>query len=308
MKLLATVGALLFSGLVWATPLHNIVVFGDSLSDNGNLYRFMKFQLPPSPPYFEGRFSNGPLWIEHLINSYFPENPSAHLLDYAYGGAGVSEEEGDDEVLFTLRREVNDYLSDHQDKASEDSLYVIWIGANNYLAFPSDMDETLHNVNTGIIHSMQRLVQKGAKHILVVNLPDLGRTPAAIEFDSVETMTAYTREHNNLLSKSIDDLKHEYPDVEWLYYDLYQAFDEMMAHPQDYGFNNITETCVNSVVDDITKNSVLKMVASVKPSINSDACTGYLFFDLVHPTALAHKILGERARTMLDDAGIELAD
>ncbi len=308
MKLLATIGAFLFSGIVWATPLHNIVVFGDSLSDNGNLYKFMKYQLPPSPPYFEGRFSNGPVWIEHVIASYFPEDPEGHLLDYAYGGAGVSEEEGADDVLFTLRREVNNYLLEHHDKASEDSLFVVWIGSNNYLAFPSDVEQTLHDVHAGIMHSIQRLVDKGAKHILVVNLPDLGRTPAAIEFGSIDEMTNFAKEHNDLLSKSVDELKQEYPDVEWLYYDLHQAFEEVMMNPQDYGFTNITGTCVNSVVDDITKKSILKMVASVKPKISPDACNNYLFFDLVHPTALAHKILGEKARKMLDQAGIELTD
>ncbi|MCW8409680.1 SGNH/GDSL hydrolase family protein [Legionella sp. PATHC035] len=308
MKLLATIGAFLFTGIVWATPLHNIVVFGDSLSDNGNLYKFMKYQLPPSPPYYDGRFSNGPVWIEHVIASYFPKNAGAHLLDYAYGGAGVSEEEGADDVLFTLRREVNNYLSEHHDKASEDSLFVIWIGSNNYLAFPSEVEQTLHDVHTGIIHSIQRLVDKGAKHILVVNLPDLGRTPAAIEFGSVNEMTYFAKEHNNMLSRSIDELKQEYPDVQWLYYDLHQAFEELMSHPQDYGFTNLTGTCVNSVVEDITKTSILKMVASVKPNLPQDACTGYLFFDLVHPTKLAHKILGDKAREMLDQAGIELAD
>ncbi len=308
MKLLATIGAFLFSGIIWATPLHNIVVFGDSLSDNGNLYKFMKYQLPPSPPYFEGRFSNGPVWIEYVIASYFPENPAGHLLDYAYGGAGVSEEEGADDVLFTLRREVNNYLMEHNDKASEDSLFVIWIGSNNYLAFPSDTEQTLHDVHSGIVNSIHRLVEKGAKHILVVNLPDLGRTPAAIEFGSINEMTYYAQEHNNMLNKSIEEFKQKYPDVEWLYYDLHQAFEEVMMHPQDYGFTNITGTCVNSVVDEITKKSVLKMAAAVKNKIAPDACNGYLFFDLVHPTALAHQILGEKARIMLDQAGIELTD
>lgn len=220
----------------------------------------------------------------------------------------MSEEEGAEEVLFTLRREVNNYLLEHNDKASADSLFVVWIGSNNYLAFPSEVEQTLHDVHAGIIHSIHRLVEKGAKHILVVNLPDLGRTPAAIEFGSIEAMTYFAKEHNNLLSQSVDELRQKYPDVEWLYYDLHQAFDEVMMHPQDYGFTNITGTCVNAVVNDVTKRSVLKMVASVKPKIAADGCKGYLFFDLVHPTALAHQILGERARTMLDQAGIELTD
>jgi len=308
MRLLATLGAFLFSGIVAAAPLHNVVVFGDSLSDNGNLYEFMKHQLPPSPPYFEGRFSNGPVWIEHVVASYFPNDPKTHLLDYAFGGAGVSEEEGDDEVLFTLRREVTNYLLAHDDKASPDSLFIVWIGSNNYLAFPSEVEKTLHDVHEGITHSLQRLVAKGAKHILLVNLPDLGRTPAAIEFGSVDSMTYFAKEHNKALYNTVDEYKQLYPDVEWLYYDLHTAFNDVVLNPQNYGFTNITDTCVNSVVDDVTKKSVLRMVAHVKPGMKKDACEGYLFFDLVHPTAVAHQILGERARTMLDAAGVEFAD
>ncbi|STX42363.1 lysophospholipase A [Legionella gratiana] len=267
----------------------------------------MKKQIPQSPPYYEGRFSNGPVWIEHVIASYFPENPSDHLFDYAFGGAGVSEEEGADDVLFTLRREVNKYLLEHNDKASGDSLFVVWIGANNYIALPSEIEKTLHDVHTGIVHSLQRLVEKGAKHILVVNLPDLGRTPAAFELGAVGEMTFFAKEHNHLLNRSIDNLRHEYPDVEWLYYDLYQAFEEVIEHSQDYGFTNLTDTCVQ-FEDNIAQTSVLKMVAAVKSQAKEDVCTGYLFFDLVHPTGLAHKILAEKARLMLDQKGIEFSD
>ncbi|AUH70767.1 lysophospholipase A [Legionella sainthelensi] len=307
MRLLATISAFLFSGIISATPLHNIVIFGDSLSDNGNLYEFMKKQIPQSPPYYEGRFTNGPVWIEHVIASYFPENPGAHLLDYAFGGAGVSEEEGADDVLFTLRREINNYLLAHHDKASEDSLFVIWIGANNYLGLPSEVDKSLQEVNLGIVNSLHRLVKKGAKHILVVNLPDLGRTPAAIEFGTIDELTYFATKHNSMLSQSIDTFKQAYPDVEWLYYDLHQAFEEVIDSPQDYGFTNITNTCVQ-FDESISKTSVLKMAAAAKPQMQEDACTGYLFFDLVHPTGLAHKILAEKARLMLDQQGIVFSD
>ncbi|KGP63117.1 lysophospholipase [Legionella norrlandica] len=308
MKLLATLGAFLFSGIVSAAPLHNIVVFGDSLSDNGNLYEYMKYQLPQSPPYFEGRFSNGPVWIERLIASYFPNDPNSHLLDYAFGGAGVSIDEDDDEVLFTLRREVNTYLLAHQDKASPDTLFVIWIGSNNYLGMPSEVEETLKNVNLGIANSIQRLVEKGAKHILVLNIPDLGRTPAAIEFDSKEAMTYFSIQHNIAVAKTVEQFKQTYPDVEWLFFDMSSQFNNVLDHAPEYGFTNITDTCANLVVDEITKTSVLKMVASAKPGKGTDVCDGYLFFDLVHPTALAHKILAEKAREMLDEAGIEFSE
>lgn len=54
--LLAPAGASAFSGLY---------VFGDSLSDNGHLYA-LTGGFPPDPPYHQGRFSNGPVAVEHL--------------------------------------------------------------------------------------------------------------------------------------------------------------------------------------------------------------------------------------------------
>jgi phospholipase/lecithinase/hemolysin len=308
MKLLATIGAFLFSGIVAATPLHEIVVFGDSLSDNGNLYEFMKRQLPQSPPYYAGRFSNGPVWVEYLADSYFSKNPSDHLLDYAYGGAGVSEEDDEDDVLFTLRREVSFYLTSHQDKASADSLFVIWIGANNYLGMPSDIEQTLSDVNAGITHELERLVDKGAKHILVFNLPDLGKTPAAVEFDSVDTMSYFSNQHNASLYTTVNILQNTYPDVQWLYFDLGKMFGHVLDNPTEYGVTNVTGTCSNSLVNSVTKKSVLKMVASVTPKLTEDACNGYLFFDLVHPSALAHKLISEKVRLMLDESGIEFSE
>ena len=308
MKLLASLGAIIFSGVLSAAPLQNIVVFGDSLSDNGNLYEFMNHQLPPSPPYFEGRFSNGQVWIEHLATSYFKDKTSAHFFDYAFGGAGVSEEEGDDEVLFTLRREINNYLKEHQDKADPNSLFVLWIGSNNYLAMPEEMEKTVNTVNDGIKISIQRLVNKGAKHILVVNLPDLGSTPAAYEFDSVSTMTEFSKLHNQKLLENFVAFKQEYPEVEWLFFDMNSILSDVITPPQAYGFNNVTEGCSNSVANQTTKTSVLRMVAAVTPKAESNACDGYLFFDLVHPTAPAHKMLAEKARKMLDEAQVEIGE
>lgn len=307
MKLLVTLGAFLFSGLINAAPLHNIVVFGDSLSDNGNLYELMKHQLPQSPPYYDGRFSNGPVWVEHVIASYFPASPTTHLLDYAVGGSGVSEDDEDD-VLFTLKKQVNTYLLSHQDKASADDLYVVWIGANNYLGLPSDVAQTLQDVNNGIVHSIEVLIDKGAKHILLINIPDLGKTPAATEFDAGDIMGIFSAQHNDMLRHSFNRLKQKHPQVDWLYFDLGSLFDDAIEHPASYGFTNVTETCSNSIVDEFTKKSLLKMVASVTPKEHFDACEGYLFFDLVHPTAYAHRLIAQKVRELFDASGIEFAE
>ncbi|MDI4239484.1 hypothetical protein OZ411_42630 [Bradyrhizobium sp. Arg237L] len=60
-----------------------LVVFGDSLSDNGNLFNLIG--LPP-PPYWEGRSSNGPTYAEQLAALL-----SAKLDDLAFAGALASD-------------------------------------------------------------------------------------------------------------------------------------------------------------------------------------------------------------------------
>ncbi len=47
-------------------PFTNLVIFGQTFNDTGNF--FNRFGFPPSPPYYEGRFSNGPVWIEHIAD------------------------------------------------------------------------------------------------------------------------------------------------------------------------------------------------------------------------------------------------
>ena len=310
MKIILIIIALFFPMMVSAVPLNNMVVFGDSLSDNGNLYEYLKHQLPLSPPYFKGRFTNGPVWIEHLIKSYYPTTSNAHLFDYAFGGAGVLEEEDDDDALFTLRREMNSYFLAHQEKADERSLYVMWIGSNNYLGVPDDIEASVSAVILGIEHGLQRLVNNGAKHILVVNVPDLGRTPAARDFDAVESLTALSKRHNVLLEKMILDFKQRYPDVQWVYFDINLMFDDMMSDPVAFGFTNIKDTCYEEIMPNALarSNSVLKMVSSIKPKMKADACEGYLFFDPVHPTGPAHRLMAERTKKLLDDEGVEFGE
>ena len=40
-------------------------IFGDSFSDTGNQKAVLGF-FPPDPPYFDGRISDGPVWIEDV--------------------------------------------------------------------------------------------------------------------------------------------------------------------------------------------------------------------------------------------------
>src|SRR5262245_37490212 len=63
-------GLYLVPVLAVAVPFREVVVFGDSLSDTGNVFTVtepvLAEAIPVSPPYFQGRFSNGPVWVERL--------------------------------------------------------------------------------------------------------------------------------------------------------------------------------------------------------------------------------------------------
>ena len=75
-------------------PFSNLVVFGDSLSDTGNLFKVSEGLFPPSPPYFEGRFSNGNLVVDLLADSLELAENQSFLEDgsnYAFGGAQTGE-------------------------------------------------------------------------------------------------------------------------------------------------------------------------------------------------------------------------
>ena len=307
MKIILILVTLFVSTMTNAATLNKLVVFGDSLSDNGNLYEYMKRELPLSPPYYKGRFTNGPVWVELLINQYYPNSGKAHLLDYAFGGAGVSETDEDDvdDVLFTLSREIDGYLLSHQDKADDTSLYVVWMGANNYLAIPEDADEAVAVVMSGIKRQLQRLVQKGAKHIMVVNVPDLGRTPAAKDFDAVDLLTTLSIKHNVALNNIVSEMKQIEPSVQWLYFDVNDVMNELLTYPERHGLTNTVDTCYEEMINKPSEKSILKMVSSVQLRTSVDACSGYLFFDPVHPSEPAHVYMAEKTREMLDEAGVK---
>jgi len=292
-----------------ATPLNQFVVFGDSLSDTGNLYEYMKHQLPLSPPYYHGRFSNGPVWVEHLVASYYPSDASSHMQNYAFGGSGVAEEEDDemyDGAMLTLGSQVDSYLLAHDHQARDSSLYIIWTGANNYLALPDDIEPEVRFVVNSIRRNAEKLIEQGAKHIMLIGLPDLGRVPMASEFEANRELTQLALTHNAILEAEVKKLQSDYPEVEWVFFSVNSMFNDALDYPERYGFTNTTGTCYETLETIPSPQSVLSMAARIKPrSARSNICDQYLFFDPVHPTARGHEYIGVEARKVLDSAGVQ---
>src|SRR5579859_2382002 len=112
-----------------AGPINQIVVFGDSLSDTGNT--FAASGIPPAP-YFQGRYSNGPIWIERLASLLGVAAPAPSLkggTDFAFGGAETGSGLSPKGVPNMLTQ-VAEFLGASKPKSGQ--LFVLWGGANNF--------------------------------------------------------------------------------------------------------------------------------------------------------------------------------
>ncbi len=176
-----SVGAI--HAMAGGTAFSKLVVFGDSLNDTGNLTRLTGGVFPNAPTYTYGRQTNGPVWVEYLAHDLGLANK---ILNYAVVGAMTkpapgfptgnvwsdtySGLEGTD-----VASQVKEYGIDSHERADPCALFILEGGAND---FPRVQDPSVIVAN--LIDSLIALEKMGARHILVVNLPDIGKTPRVI--------------------------------------------------------------------------------------------------------------------------------
>lgn len=229
----------------------HMTVFGDSLSDNGNLYKLTFHMVPKKPPYFEGRFSNGPVWLENVLRTYWGVTPSLdakatavqkRLNDYAVGGAGAILSEK--EILpYTLWTELTEFLVRDNGNNIDSTLFMVWIGGNNYLRAPENVDEITTDVVSGVEKGINRLIKHGAKMIVVGNLPDLGRTPEAERYETKELSHKLSVMHNAKLESMYNRLKQDNPNVNLVFMDVFSLFNDALTNPSAYGLSDIEHPC-----------------------------------------------------------------
>jgi thermolabile hemolysin len=112
----------------------DLFVFGDSLSDTGNVFASTA-GLQPAAPYFNGRYSNGPVWVETLAGGLgiSATNSLGGGKNYAFGGA----ETNPGAALSTLgTANIGTQialLSGSGQTISSNSLVVVWAGANDFV-------------------------------------------------------------------------------------------------------------------------------------------------------------------------------
>ena len=254
-----------------ATSYSNLVVFGDSLSDTGNITNVTSFI--PLAPYASGRFSNGPVYTDVLANGLGLS--SLNSLDggsnYAYGGAKIVPGAGGPP---SLQEQASEYLLTVGGAADDEALYVVFGGGNDLLN-SSTMAEAELAANA-LVTIVDDLITAGAEHILVPNLPDLGMTPDRLGDAGI---TARSIHYNNTLSAGIATLT----GATIFELDVFTILSDIAANPAAFGITNTTEVCFEGALGVGGAGAVCS---------NPDE---YLFWDGIHPTAAAHQLMGDIA-------------
>lgn len=284
-------------GLLPASGYAGLVVFGDSLADSGNNARMVGTDPTQqitgdsyfaSLPFATGRYSNGPVWVEHLAERLGLSATASQQggSNFAYGGAATGSDGTGTPIPgfpFSMRSQLGQYLATVPmagTPAPAQSLFVLSGGSVNVSAameaaalHPEQafgiLSASAQAYAFDIAAMVDSLQAAGAEHILVLNVPNFGLTPRAQSYGpQVAEMGSMAA---GLMNQALVLALQAEPGVR--VFDLYGSLNQVVAHGSDYGLSNVSQAC--------------------GALINACDPATALFYDGQHPTAYGHRLIAD---------------
>lgn len=288
-----------------APAFSQVIVFGDSLSDDGNVRDRTEntsggiISYPSSRyNYADGRFTNDArtnpgsatfvgVWHEQLARTFLGLPAATYSLkggtDSAFGGATTKDGTSERTVIANpapfaggnltitvnnMGKQVTDYLASHV--VDPNGLYVVWGGGNDL--FDDDSAASVTATASRAAALVNRLALAGAKYILVPNVPPLGVIPKYLGNEKKMTSLnaaalAYRSQLNANLNSTASTLAGQgfTPSIYRL--DVWVNFVRITANPSFYNFADVQHVSQDN---------------SAAPPDN------FLFWDDIHPTTAGH--------------------
>ena len=313
-------------GTASAQNFSSVVVFGDSLSDSGNISTIFSYTEQSNGPSktvpLGSSFTTNPdpVWAEIVAERFgHAANPSRNGgTNFAWGGACASpnpdknsisrscvfpvasiNNAGEQDQVPAINDQVDAYLTGRGGVADPNSLFLVWAGGNDVEHWISQLNTigtqlAASNVGQSAKHlanTVTKLKASGARHVAVLALPDPGGTAYAQGLPN--NFRTLLSSMGDLFNKTLFAELAKDPDgIIPLNANL--LYSEILAEFSRYGFTSATGTACEAGINPAKPNGGSEsLVCGVGNEYIKTPRTNevYLFADGVHPSGKAHQMI-----------------
>jgi phospholipase/lecithinase/hemolysin len=280
-----------------AAPISAEYMFGDSLSDNGNLAEALHTNFP-NPPSFHDSFTNGPvaaqllatklglsyspsLWLTgfHDVFNLFGGASFVAGTNYAVAGATSAALAVGGSANINLPQQIAAFGAHTGLAADPNALYIIDIGGND-VRNAARQGTGAAAVATGVqaeLSAIQTLIADGARNFFVVNVPNVGVIPEFAQDNPTlaGAATSLSQQYDLLLSSGLAGLALP-SGVNLTQFDLFGFNANILANAAAFGLTNTQDRCYT--------NTPLSAATSVQCGLNAVNINQFAYWDSIHPT------------------------